>query len=119
MSDIRTDLTTDLVTGVRSPAEAKDFSSGLCAQTNSKTHPASDPMGAGGPIPEVNRGRDVTLTTHPRLVPISRMSRNYTACSPGSCLAQRDSFTLIICRDISGSHCGEYEYYCLLRCCAA
>jgi hypothetical protein len=32
---------------VRSPAEAKDFSSNLCVQTGSEAHPASCTMGAG------------------------------------------------------------------------
>jgi hypothetical protein len=36
---------------VRSPAEAKDFSSSLCVQTGSGTHPASCSMGTGGPFP--------------------------------------------------------------------
>jgi hypothetical protein len=36
---------------VRSPVEAKDFSSSLCVQTGSVAHPASCPMGAGGPSP--------------------------------------------------------------------
>jgi hypothetical protein len=37
--------------GVRSPAEAKDFSSILCVQTGSGAHPASCPMGTGGSFP--------------------------------------------------------------------
>jgi hypothetical protein len=32
--------------------------------------------------PRVKRGRDVTLTTHPRLVPRLRMSRSYTSSPP-------------------------------------
>jgi hypothetical protein len=36
--------------GARSPAEAKDFSSNLCVQTSSGAHPASCPMGTGGPL---------------------------------------------------------------------
>jgi hypothetical protein len=36
---------------VRSPAEAKDFSSNLCVQTGSEAHPASCTMGIGGPFP--------------------------------------------------------------------
>jgi hypothetical protein len=41
--------------GVRSPAEAKDFSSNLCAQTGSGAHLAS-----GGPFPgaKARPGRD-------------------------------------------------------------
>jgi hypothetical protein len=34
---------------VRSPAEAKDFSSSLYVQTGSEAHPASCTMGTGGP----------------------------------------------------------------------
>jgi hypothetical protein len=41
----------DWATGVRSPAEVKDFSSSLCVQTGSEAHPASCPVGAGGPFP--------------------------------------------------------------------
>jgi hypothetical protein len=46
--------------GVRSPAEAKDFSSILRVQTGSGAHPASCPMGTGGPFPEgkARPGRD-------------------------------------------------------------
>jgi hypothetical protein len=35
---------------VRSPAQAKDFSSILCVQTGSGAHPASCTMGTGGPF---------------------------------------------------------------------
>jgi hypothetical protein len=41
----------DRATGVRSPAGVKDFSSSLCVQTGSGAHPASCPMGTGGPFP--------------------------------------------------------------------
>jgi hypothetical protein len=58
----------DRAIGIRSPAGAKDFSSILCAQT--------------GYSPGVKRGRDVTLTTHPDLVPRSEMSRSYTSSPP-------------------------------------
>jgi hypothetical protein len=44
-------LNTDWTTGVRSQAEAKDFSSSLCVQTSSEVHPASYLMGTGGPFP--------------------------------------------------------------------
>jgi hypothetical protein len=40
---------------VRSPAEAKDFSSSFCVQTGSEAHPASCKMGAGG---KARPGRD-------------------------------------------------------------
>jgi hypothetical protein len=37
--------------GVRFPVGAKDFSCSLCVQTDSGAHPASYPMGTGGPFP--------------------------------------------------------------------
>jgi hypothetical protein len=53
-------LTTDWTTGVRSPTEAEDFSYSLYAQTGSGAHPASSPMGTGGPFPggKARPGRD-------------------------------------------------------------
>jgi hypothetical protein len=53
-------LTTDWTNGVRSPTEAEDFSSSLCVQIGSGAHPASCPMGTGGPFPggKVRQGRD-------------------------------------------------------------
>jgi hypothetical protein len=64
---------------VRSPAEAKDFSSNLWVHTGSGAHVASCPMSTGVLSPGVKRGRGVTLTTHPYLVPRSWMSRSYTS----------------------------------------
>jgi hypothetical protein len=55
----------DLAIEVRSPAGANDFSCILCVQTGFGAHPASCPMGTGGPFPGVKHGRGVTLTTHP------------------------------------------------------
>jgi hypothetical protein len=72
----------DRAIGVRSPEGTKNFSSNLCVQTGSETHPASCTMGTGGPFPGAKRGRGVTLTTHPHLVPRSRMSRSYTSSPP-------------------------------------
>jgi hypothetical protein len=45
---------------VRSPTEAKDFSSSLCVQTSSGAHPASCTVGAKGPFPgaKARPGRD-------------------------------------------------------------
>jgi hypothetical protein len=50
----------DRAIGVRSPAGAKDFSSNLCVHTGSGAHPASSPMGTGGPFPrgKARPGRD-------------------------------------------------------------
>jgi hypothetical protein len=70
--------------GVRSSAGAKDFLSNLCVQTGSEAHPASCTMGTGGPFPGAKRGRGVTLTTHPHLVPRSRMSSSYTSSPPSA-----------------------------------
>jgi hypothetical protein len=71
----------DRAIGVRSPAGAKDFSSILSVQTGSGDHPASCTMGAGGPFPGDKARPGMTLTTHPHLVPTSRMNRSY-ASSP-------------------------------------
>jgi hypothetical protein len=50
----------DRVIGVRFPAGAKDFSCSLCVQAGSGAHPASCPMGTGGPFPgaKARPGRD-------------------------------------------------------------
>jgi hypothetical protein len=65
--------------GVWSPTGAKDFSSNLCVQTGSEAHPASCTTGIRGPFPRAKRGRGMTLTTHPHLVPRSGMCRSYTS----------------------------------------
>jgi hypothetical protein len=87
---------------VRSPAETKDFSCSLCVQTGSGAHPASCPMGTGGPFPGVKRGRVVTLTTHPHLVPRSGVSRIYTcvACSGTTLLFFLLCFCVVRCMHV-------------------
>jgi hypothetical protein len=57
----------------------KGFSSGLCVQTASGTHPASCTMGTGNPFSGATArpGRDADHSSH--LVPRSRMSRSYTS----------------------------------------
>jgi hypothetical protein len=72
LSEYRLD---DLATGVRSPAEAMDFSSSLCVQTSSETHPVAYPVGTGDPFPGVQSGRDADHSPH--LVLRSRMSTAY------------------------------------------
>jgi hypothetical protein len=67
---------------VRFPAEARDFSSSLSVQTGSEAHQASCTMSTGGSFAGAKRGRGVMLTTHPHLVPRSRMSRSYTSSPP-------------------------------------
>jgi hypothetical protein len=65
---------------VRSPTGAEGFSSSPCVQTGSGAHPAQWVPGVLSP--GVKRGRGVTLTTHPHLVPRLRMSRSYTSSPP-------------------------------------
>jgi hypothetical protein len=78
----------DRAIGVRSQAEAKDFSTSLFIQTGSGSHPDTCPMGTGGPFtPGVKCGRGVTLTTHPHLVPRSWMSRSYTSSPPSASIS--------------------------------
>jgi hypothetical protein len=50
----------DRAIGVRSPAGEKDFSSILCVLIGSEAHPASCPMGTGGPFSgsKTRPGRD-------------------------------------------------------------
>jgi hypothetical protein len=55
----------DRVIEFRSPTGAEGFSSSPCVQTSSGAHPASYPMGAGGPSPVGKARPGVTLTTHP------------------------------------------------------
>jgi hypothetical protein len=102
----------DRAIGVRSTAGAKDFSSNLCVETGSGDHLASCIMGTGGPFPGAKSGRGLTLTTHPDLVPKSRMSRSYTllplsvtmVCSgPALLLFQRRSLLLLCLSIISNT----------------
>jgi hypothetical protein len=50
----------DRMIEVRSPAEARNFSSNVCVQTSSGAHPASCTMGIEGPLPggKARPGRD-------------------------------------------------------------
>jgi hypothetical protein len=75
-------LTTDWTTGAWTPAEAKDFSSSLCVQTISGAHPASYPMGIGGPFPGGKTRLGCGADDSPPLVPRSWMSRSCTSSSP-------------------------------------
>jgi hypothetical protein len=62
---------------VRSPTGAEDFSSSPCVQTGSG--PTQPPIQW---VPGVLRGRGMTLTAHPHLVPRLSMSRSYTSSPP-------------------------------------
>jgi hypothetical protein len=75
-------LTTDWKTAVRYPTVAKDSSCSLCIQTSSETHRAFYTMGTGGHFPGIKGGQGVTLTTHPHLVLMKRMSRSYASFPP-------------------------------------
>jgi hypothetical protein len=74
----------DRATEIRSPAASRDFSSNLCVQTVSGTHPDSWPKGMEVLSPGVKRGRGVMLTTNPDLLPRSWMSRSYIFSPPAS-----------------------------------
>jgi hypothetical protein len=69
----------DRAIDVRSPAEAKNFSSSLYVQTGSGAHPASCTMGTGGPFLgcKARPVRDADNSSH--LVPMLRMSRSYSS----------------------------------------
>jgi hypothetical protein len=61
----------DRAIGVRSPAGAEEFSSNLRVQTGSGAHQPPVQWVPGVLSPGVKRGRGVTLTTQPHLVPRS------------------------------------------------
>jgi hypothetical protein len=65
---------------VQSPT-GTGFSSSPCVQTGSVAQPPIQWV-PGVLSPGVKRGRGVTLTTHPHLVPRLRMSRSYTSSPP-------------------------------------
>jgi len=67
----------------------------VCVQTGSEAHPASCTVGTGSPFPGAKRGRVVTLTTHPHLVPRSRMNTSYTSSPPN-----RDCFGEYLISDL-------------------
>jgi hypothetical protein len=68
----------DRAIGVRSPEEAKDFSSNLCVQTGSGAHPASCTMGTGGLFPgaKARPGRD-TDHSHPSSADVENKQELY------------------------------------------
>jgi hypothetical protein len=65
-------LTTDWTTVVRSPTEAKDFSSSLCIHTSSEAHPPSYPMGTG----VLSRGQSTVRAWRWPLTPSSAEVKN-------------------------------------------
>jgi hypothetical protein len=72
----------DRAIGVQSPAGAKDFSSNICVQIGSGAHPASCPMGTGGPFLGGKARPERDADHSPHLVPRSWMSRSYISSPP-------------------------------------
>jgi hypothetical protein len=69
--------------GVRSPAEAKsNFTLSSVSRPDLGPTQPPVPWVQRALSPGLKRGRGVTLTTHPHLVPRSRMSRSYTFSPP-------------------------------------
>jgi hypothetical protein len=64
----------------------------------SDAHPPSCTIGTGGPFPGLKRCREVTLTTHPHLVPRSIISSSYTS-SPTWRLCDDGGTVLFIVED--------------------
>jgi hypothetical protein len=62
-------------------------------QTGSKTNPASCTMGTGGPSSEIERGRGVTLTTHPINNEVKNEYELYVLSSLAATWLYWDSFT--------------------------
>jgi hypothetical protein len=73
---------------VRSPAEAKGFTSSLSVQTGSGANPDSCTMGTGGgPFPRAKARPGLDGDHSPHVVPRSRMSRSYTLSPPSASVA--------------------------------
>lgn len=93
-------MTTAWTTGVRSLTKAEYFSPSLCVQTQSGAHSTPVKLVLRFFL-GVKRGVMVTLTTHPYLAPMLRMSRSYYHHSPQSayiaCRGWALLFTRIFC----------------------
>jgi hypothetical protein len=95
VSDYRLD---DRAIGVRSPAEAKDFSCSLCVNIGSGAHLTSCTMGIGGPLPSGKARPERDADHSPHLVPRSRMSRSYTSSPPSASMACRGTALAFLIR---------------------
>jgi hypothetical protein len=84
---VRPDDLYDLAIEDLSLAEAKGFFLYRLRPDRSWGPPSLLYNGYRGPFPGVKRGLGVTLTTHPHLVPRSRMIRSYTSSPPWCCMA--------------------------------
>jgi hypothetical protein len=92
----------------------KDFPSNLSVQTGSVAHPASCTMSIKVILAWVKRGQSMTLTTHPHLMPRSRIGRNCTHLPLCACLAQRDSFTVTLLTVFPDDLVAGEDILCLL-----
>jgi hypothetical protein len=102
--------TTDWKTGIRSPAEAKDFSSSLCVQTSPEAISASNPIGTRFLSPGVNCGRGVTLSTHPQVELKSGISRSYISFLVSS-YTQSSRTALQLYTHGSSKYTIHYQYF--------
>jgi hypothetical protein len=99
----------DLATEVRPSVQAKGFFLWPLCPARLWGPPSLLYKGYQGPSPELKRGRGVTLTTHPHLVPRSRMSRScipiptgaLVACSGTALACSFTTMKLIICLQVS------------------
>jgi hypothetical protein len=80
-------MTTDWTIGVRFLAEAKEFSSSLCVQSSTETHPVSYLMGTRGFFPgdKERPGRDANHSPH--LVQRAWMSSRLSSLPLRACMA--------------------------------
>jgi hypothetical protein len=83
-----------------------------CVQTTSEAHPAYCTM-----VPRAKRGRGVTLTTHPYILPTSRMSRSYVLPLPlSACMASSGAASLyflsllswVLGTFVGPAHCAQF-----------
>jgi hypothetical protein len=82
------------MTEVRSPTEAKGFSSSLCVQSSFEAHPASYPMVIGGPFlgGKVRLGRD---SNHSPL-PSSEVKNEYELYLPSGLVPEWRNGTALL-----------------------
>jgi hypothetical protein len=81
-------LTMDWAIGVRSQAEAKGFFPLASVSWPALRLTQLPVQWVSGLLPPgLKRGRGVTLTTHPHIVPRSRMSRSYISSPPSAFMA--------------------------------
>jgi hypothetical protein len=82
---------------VRSPTGAKDFSSSLCVQSGSGAHPASCPMGTGGPFPggKARPGHDADHSPQSSAEVMNELQLYLLSPQKHLHGVQRDCFTLL------------------------